>query len=131
MTHAMPPDTIANCGVVRAATTAASMSPRRGPLEERKGGDRQRGPGQHEDLVQQGDPGDLVADPVDDLTRPQPAIVAIATERRGIQKETPYPPAHRVRTATTGRYLSRSGPVSTAWAAASRATGTRNGEHET
>ena len=28
-------------------------------------------------------------------------------------------------------YLSRSGPVNTAWAAASRATGTRNGEHDT
>ena len=32
MTQAIPPDTTANCGLVRAATTAASMSPSRGPL---------------------------------------------------------------------------------------------------
>ena len=32
ITQATPPETTANCGVVRAATTAASMSPRRGPL---------------------------------------------------------------------------------------------------
>ena len=30
-----------------------------------------------------------------------------------------------------GRYLSRSALARTAWAAASRATGTRNGEHDT
>ena len=33
--------------------------------------------------------------------------------------------------AARGRYLSRSAPASTACAAASRATGTRNGEHDT
>ena len=31
-THSTPPDTTANCGVVSAATTAASISPIRGPL---------------------------------------------------------------------------------------------------
>ena len=37
----------------------------------------------------------------------------------------------RVPARADARYLSRSGPVSTACAAARRATGTRNGEHET
>ena len=35
------------------------------------------------------------------------------------------------RTIRGGRYLSRSALARTAWAAASRATGTRNGEHDT
>ena len=30
--HSTPPETTANCGLIRVATTAASMSPRRGPL---------------------------------------------------------------------------------------------------
>ena len=112
----------------------------RDELDERQRADRQRRPGQHEDLVRQRDPGDLVADPVDDLAGPQPAVVAIEAERRGVEKQPPDaavrdPAARPLNDRASGRevrhYLSRSGPASTAWAAASRATGTRNGEQDT
>ena len=87
-------------------------------------------PGQDIDLVRQRDPGDLVADPVDGLAGPQPAIVAVATEWRDIEEEPPDATAP-LGAGRSRPYLSRSGPARTACAAASRATGTRNGEHDT
>ncbi len=58
-------------------------------LEQGQGGDGQGRAGQDVDLVRQGDPGDLVADPVDDLAGPQPAVVAVASERRDVDEEAP------------------------------------------
>ena len=58
-------------------------------LEEGQRRDRQRRAGQDVDLVRQGDPGDLVADAVDDLAGPQPAIVAIASEWLGVEEDAP------------------------------------------
>ncbi len=56
--------------------------------------------------------------------------------RCAVASPTPLPRGRGPSAAGAGRrsrygYLSRSGPVSTAWAAASRATGTRNGEQDT
>ena len=59
----------------------------RDQLEERQRRDREGRAGQDVDLVRQRDPGDLVADAVDDLAGPQPAVVAVAAERRGVEEE--------------------------------------------
>jgi hypothetical protein len=69
------------------------------------------------------------------LTREVP--VELGGERAGIADADAAlvrVPAGRPRVAISHSgavYLSRSGPASTACAAASRATGTRNGEHDT
>ena len=55
------------------------------------------------------------------ITDPDPALVGIPARWAGTSL------GHR----GDGRYLSRSAMARTAWAAASRATGTRNGEHDT
>ena len=77
----------------RRSTTSASDPP---PSANRRIGtswknvsaaDRERRAGQDEDLVRQGDPGDLVADAVDDLAGPQPAVVAVEAKRRGVEEE--------------------------------------------
>ena len=60
----------------------------RDQLEERQRADRQRRPGQDVDLERQGHPGDLVADPRDDLARPQPAKVAVAPDGRDVEEES-------------------------------------------
>ena len=54
----------------------------------------------------------------------------VATSRVARTRSRPLAPDGTAVDARTD-YLSRSGPASTACAAASRATGTRNGEHET
>jgi hypothetical protein len=42
-------------------------------------------------LVRQGEAGDLIADPADRLADPQPAVIAIEAERRGVEEEAPNP----------------------------------------
>ena len=79
------------------STSASEPAPERedqdgDQLEEAQQPDRQGRAGQDVDLVRQRDPGDLVADAADDLARPQPAEVAVAPERRGIE-EDPADPA--------------------------------------
>ena len=67
----------------------------RDQLEERQRSDREGRTGQDVDLERQGDPGDLVADPGDDLARPQPAVVAVAAKRRRVEEEPPRAAPHR------------------------------------
>ena len=68
----------------------------RDELEERQRGDREGRPGQDVDLVRQGDAGDLVADAVDDLAGPQPAVVAVEAERRRVEEEAADASIHPV-----------------------------------
>ena len=115
----------------------------RDELGEGQGADRQGRVGLDVDLVGQRDPGDLGAHPGHHLAAPEEPVVTVLPERRGVDEQAAETPAHRpgrLRACRTGRrsrpvrrgYLSRSaGFTRAAWAAASRATGTRNGEHET
>ncbi len=115
--------------------------------------DRERRAGEDVDLERQRDPGDLGADPADDLARPQTPEVADrsrsgAVSTRSARNRRLRPGsgevipravdstyrADRAAPGLTGRlrgYLSRSADARAACAAASRATGTRNGEHDT
>ena len=58
------------------------------------------------------------------IADPDPALVGIPARRDGAASGASG-------IGGVGRYLSRSALARTAWAAASRATGTRNGEHDT
>ena len=73
----------------------------RDELEERQRRDREGRPGQDVDLVRQRDPGDLVADAVDDLAGPQPAVVAIEAERRRVEEEAADASIHPARPRAT------------------------------
>ena len=69
--------------------------------------DREGRPGQDVDLVRQRDPGDLVADAVDDLAGPQPAVVTVdvgAARCRGRDggRDRPRPTTARSAVPSTG-----------------------------
>ena len=113
----------------RAATEREQQD--RHQLEELERGDRERRTCQDIDLERQGDPRDLVADAVDDLAGPQPPVVAVPPKRSRVEEDPTEPTSGSVGHGVPGGYLSRSAPARTACAAASRATGTRNGEHDT
>ena len=76
----------------------------------------------------------LLGDPALSSGRDAAQRVERGEMRRGVARPRSLAvrvPAGRTGSEAARAYLSRSGPVSTACAAASRATGTRNGEHET
>ena len=79
-------------------------------------GDREGRPGQDVDLVRQRDPGDLVADAVDDLAGPQPAVVAIEPERRGVEEDAAEPAGGHLAAGRVGLRSRRAG----GWAYLSR-----------
>ena len=68
----------------------------RDELEERERRDREGRPGQDVDLVRQRDAGDLVADAVDDLAGPQPAVVTIEAERGRVEEKAADASIHPV-----------------------------------
>ena len=104
----------------------------RDQLEQGQRGDGQGRAGQHVDLVRQRDPGDLVADAVDDLAGPQPAVVAVAPERRGVEEDAANATARRPATAPSGwlvrRPRTRTGRV-WPWVAKTRVVGQQAGHH--